>query len=225
MCLICFDEFAPDAPEWIELRSCEHGFCAECLGDYITDCARSKAGGITVLCPHHECAVPLTQSELRSLAPAMWVSLLDAADENFVASSQDLKFCPHPGCAGVVRRLVPIFVAEEGFDHDIIDIAGAVCVKFPEGEGDKAAPLTYEGVRDQRYVMSKGSTQPHMAHRFCFACGAENVHWPVPCEKLEQWKTKIREEVADEEEDDGNYQDVAQRLWMKANTRPCPQVC
>jgi hypothetical protein len=169
----------------------------------------------------------LTKNELQSLAPALWESLLGAADENFVATSEDLKFCPHSGCTGVVQRLVPSFISEEGFDHDIIDISGAVCVMLPEGAEDKGAPLTYEGVRDKRYVMSKGSTQPHMAHRFCFACGAESVHWPIPCEKLEEWKKKVREEVADQDEGEGagNYQDVAQRLWMKANTRPCPQVC
>jgi ankyrin repeat protein len=226
-CLICCDEFAPDAPEWRELQSCTHGFCVQCLGDYIADCASSKTCGITVFCPHHQCTVPMTPDELQSLAPALWESLLGVADENFVASSENLKFCPHPGCTGVVQRLVPAFISEEGFDHDIIDVSGAVCVMLPEGAEDKDAPLTYEGVRDKRYVLSKGLTQPHMAHRFCFSCGAESVHWPIPCEKLEEWKKKVREEVADEDEgeDGGNYQDVAQRLWIKANTRPCPQVC
>jgi ankyrin repeat protein len=226
-CRICCDEFASGDSEWRDLRSCKHGFCVQCLGDYIADCARSKAGGITVICPYHECTVPLTQNEVQSLAPSLWESLLEAADENFVASSEDLMFCPHPGCTGIVQRLVPDFIAEGGFDHDIIDISGAVCVMLPDGAEDKDAPLTYEGVRDRRYVMSKGSTQPRMAHRFCFKCGAISGHWPVSCEKLEEWKTKVREEVAgqNEGEDAGNYQDVAQRLWMKTNTRPCPQVC
>jgi hypothetical protein len=227
ICLICCDEFAPGAPEWRELRSCKHGFCVQCLGDYIADCARSKAGGITVLCPHHDCTAPLTQNELQSLVPALWESLLDAADENFVGTSKHLVFCPYPGCSGVVERLVPDYISEVGFDHDITDISGAVCVMLPEGVEDKDAPLTYEGVRDKHYVMSKGSTQPRIAHRFCFACGAESGHWPLSCEKLDKWQTKIRNEVADEDEgeDAGNYEDVAQRLWMKTNTRPCPQVC
>ena len=229
-CLICFEVFGPDSSKWRNLRGCNHGFCAQCLSDYIVNCARTRGGGITVICPHHECDVPLNQSELQSLVPnpTVYESLLEAADENFVAYSSDLNFCPHPGCEGVVKRWVPPIVTQEGFEEDIVDIAGAVCVAFPEGEED--APLTYEGVRDMRYLMARGATQPRVAHRFCFACGDETIHWPIPCEMLEQWKTKIRNEIEDiddeeEGENDGNYQDVAQRLWMKANTRPCPQVC
>ena len=227
-CLICFETFDPDSSEWTRFRGCGHGFCTQCMGDYIADCAQSRGGGMTVTCPHHECDVPLTQSELESLAPSptVYESLLEAADENFVASSCDLKFCPHPGCEGIVHRLVPPIVKQESFPLDITDICGAVCVSFPEGADD--APLTYEGVRDCRYVMTRGSLQPHKAHRFCFACGDETIHWPVTCETLEQWKSKIRDEVGEvkeeEEEGEANYEDVAQRLWMKANTRPCPKV-
>ena len=158
--------------------------------------------------------------------PSVYKSLLEATDENFVALSNDLKFCPYAGCEGVVHHLVPSFEAQEGFNNDITDIVGAVCVSFPEGDED--APLTYEGVRDWRCVMiAKGSSQPHSAHRFCFACGDKTVHWPVPCEMLEEWKAKVRAETdeVDGNEGEDNYQDVAQRLWMKANTRPCPQVC
>ena len=228
-CLICFETFNPDSSEWTQFQGCGHGFCTQCVGDYIVDCAQTRSGGITVTCPHHECNVPLTQSELQSMVPnpTVYESLLEAADENFVASSSDLKYCPHPGCEGVVHRLVPPIVQQESFPHDITDVCGAVCVSFPEGADD--APLTYEGVRDGRYVMTRGSLQPHKAHRFCFACGDDTIHWPVTCETLEQWKTKIRDEIGEvkeeEGEGEGNYQDVAQRLWMKANTRPCPKVC
>jgi hypothetical protein len=54
------------------------------------------------------------------------------------------------------------------------------------------------------------------------------VHWPVPCEALKAWKKKIDEEVGavDDGEKTGNgkFDELAQRLWMKANTRPCPKV-
>lgn len=227
-CLICFEEFDAGSSEWRSFRRCDHGFCSQCLSDYVVDCAQSRGGGITVTCPHHECNVPLTQNELQSFVPnpSVYESLLEAADENFCASSSDLKFCPHPGCEGVVRRLVPPLVSQEGFDEDIIDTAGAVCVSFPEGGSE--APLTYEGVRDERYKMTKGALQPHVAHRFCFGCGDSTIHWPVPCDTLEQWKTKVRDEISeiDEEEgggQNGNFEDVAQKLWIKANTRPCPR--
>lgn len=224
-CLICFEE----RTEMRGCRGCDHEFCEQCVSDYIADCARSRNGGIAVVCPHHECGVSFTQSELQSFVPnpSVYESLLEAADENFVASTSDMKFCPHPGCEGVVRRLVPPIVSQEGFDHDIIDISGAVCVSYPEGESD--APHTYEGCCDERYEMTVGSTQPHAAHRFCFACGDSVIHWPVPCQTLEDWKTKVQDEINEIDDDEGSeqngsYEDVAQRLWMKANTRPCPKV-
>ena len=232
-CLICFEEFALDDSVWRNLKCCEHSFCADCLGEYIADSARTKTSGISLLCPHHDCAAPLSEQDILNLAPSpeVYESLLAAADENFVACALDLKFCPHPGCGGVVQRASPEMISAEGLlDHDLIDIVGAVCVALPEGESNAKAPLTYEGVPDARYVMSRGATQPQMAHRFCFSCGDKTIHWPISCETLEKWKEKIHKEIGSIEEgeegdEDGNYEAVAQRLWMKANTRPCPQVC
>jgi hypothetical protein len=71
--------------------------------------------------------------------------------------------------------------------------------------------------------------QPIKAHRFCSACGETKIHWPVPCDTLEKWKEKIEEEIGQLDEEEGGaknsngFDDVAQRLWMKANTRPCPK--
>jgi len=57
------------------------------------------------------------------------------------------------------------------------------------------------------------------------------MHWPISCETLEKWKDAVREEVGtavDEKNGETasgeeSFNDVAQRLWLKANTRPCPQ--
>jgi len=68
------------------------------------------------------------------------------------------------------------------------------------------------------------------AHRFCFGCGDYSRHFPVSCGVLEQWNKKVRDEVqqvksaGDNQKSGDSYEDVAQRLWMRANTRPCPKV-
>jgi ariadne-1 len=83
--------------------------------------------------------------------------------------------------------------------------------------------LTYEGVEDLEYNNCHSTEQPPKAHRFCFSCG-ESVHWPLTCERLDKWNEKVREEIGEvvDENGDGDLNDLAQKLWIKANTRPCP---
>jgi len=238
-CQICFDEFSPNEDEeWKVLEGCGHGFCGACLGDYIADCARTKEAGLCICCPQHKCSMLLTQDEIQRLAPSVDVleSCLNSANENFVAAAEDLAFCPHPGCDGVVHRKVPDIMTTNGYDRDLIDLTGAVCTAVSTKNSatntndDDDAPLTYEGVRDANYLSTLGGTQPRQAHRFCFACGDANMHWPVPCDQLGTWKEKVAEEIGAlglEEgggpTTQGDVDAIAQQLWMKANTRPCPK--
>ena len=154
--------------------------------------------------------------------------LFDANTEKFVASSEDYKFCPHPGCKGIVKRIPQPFLVSNDIDLNFMNYAGAVCVGIPSenstiGEGYS---LTYEGVHDPGYYNCRSKRQPKRAHRFCFECG-EGMHWPVTCDRLEEWKQKMREQIREVQGDDVNensVNEVAQKLWMKANTRPCPEV-
>jgi hypothetical protein len=228
-CLICCDDFADNASKWRNLENCEHGFCVDCLEDYLRDCAVSRSG-LLVVCPHHKCSNHLSRNMIEELAPeGVYEALIAAASDHFVAAASDLKFCPHPGCSCVVKRIVPQFVRTAGVEDDVLDYSGAVCIAVRESEpGNAGVPLTYEGVPDSDYSTSACLIAPRKAHRFCFACGEETVHWPVPCEALKAWKKKIDEEVGavDDGEKTGNgkFDELAQRLWMKANTRPCPKV-
>jgi hypothetical protein len=149
--------------------------------------------------------------------------LLDAANEHFVMSAEDLRFCPHPGCTGIVKFNFPSYIKAAGVSPDLLSIAGAVCTAV-HGNAERCSP-TYEGVYDPNYFNASSLDQPLRAHRFCFECGDTEVHWPVPCKRLDEWKSTVQEEIEEVDGEDGtDYNDVAQKLWLKANTRPCPKV-
>lgn len=228
-CLICCDDYSVTLSNWITLKGCQHAFCSECLGDYISDCARAKETGVSIDCPHHECSVPLDPDEVEVLSASLEIfeSLFVAANENFIATANDLRFCPHPGCQGVVRKYIPQFLISKNLDQDLMDFCGATCTAVSIMDNG-IEELTYEGVNDKNFTLTKNAVQPVKAHRFCYACGDTKVHWPVPCDTLEKWKEKIEKEIGqlgdneDEERVGQGFEDVAQRLWLKANTRPCP---
>ena len=230
ICLICYDDDIPEE-EWVNMSWCGHGFCSSCLKDYLKDCAASKSAVATITCPHHECMAGIPQSAIENLLsdfPDTLYRILEANAEKFVSSAEDYKFCTHPGCEGVVRRIPQKFLMSNGIDLNLMDYAGAVCVGINSEESQIGGglTLTYEGVDDPEYNNCRSTRQPRRAHRMCFACG-EGIHWPVTCERLEEWKQKMKEqikEVANDDDNEHNAEDVAQRLWMKANTRPCPEV-
>lgn len=223
VCLICCEEFDEQSTKWRRLGNCSHRFCRDCLSDYVSDCAKSRMSGLRITCPHHECDSPLMQIELADLAPSSndYGALLESANADFVISAHNVRYCPHPGCTGVVKFNSPYYKESAEYHSAILETVGAVCTGDSE---ENHGPLTYEGVGDPAYYGMK--RQPKIAHRFCFSCG-EAMHWPIPCHQLEEWKEIVKEQVGDVAgaEESDNYKDVAQKLWMKANTRPCPKVC
>mmetsp|Transcript_9006 Transcript_9006/g.13100 ORF Transcript_9006/g.13100 Transcript_9006/m.13100 type:complete len:1301 (-) Transcript_9006:775-4677(-) len=231
VCLICCDEVSVGSDLWVDLSQCNHSFCLECLRDYVSECARTKDKGVNIGCPHHNCSAPILLDELLMFSRDndVYQSLLKDADEKFVSTSKDLCFCPHPGCNGVVKRILPSRYVSK-LDPSLMDLTGAVCTYIEHEEMDHNSTVTYEGVKDDSYIITRKTDQPRQAHRFCFACGSQDMHWPVSCEILENWREKVAQEISgiDEtgeiiEDADQNFNDVAQRLWLKANTRPCPK--
>jgi len=242
VCLICCETFKYDSPEWKCLSGCRHAFCKDCLGDYISDCAESNSG-LTVRCPHHECNLPLSPSEVVELSPSTsaYEQLLQSENTSFVSNASDVRFCPHPDCDGMVQFITPRDVANSSLDPSLLHTVGAVCTSCKGRDNDdndsqqpfpKEVPRTYEGMLDPHYKDCKSEIPPRKPHRFCFACGDTRMHWPVSCTKLEEWKEAIEEQVKKVRgTDDGeggnseeNYNDIAQKLWLKTNTRPCPKV-
>jgi len=238
MCLICFGEFdIVDSENWTNLVNCSHAFCNSCLGDYLVDCAKSKSTGLSVPCPHHECFVPMAQPEIESLSPGTgtYSLLKNTENDNFVARALDLRFCPHPGCDGIVKVLITENMKKWLYQLRHFSCVGAVCTAMHEkGKMDfpnqDKLPITYEGMIDPSVMDARWKSAPRNAHRFCFGCGERKYHFPVSCEVLEEWNKKIMDEIEQLKEDgdgpesDADYGDIAQRLWMRANTRPCPKV-
>eukprot|EP00980_Cylindrotheca_fusiformis_P028729 scaffold22640_cov138-Cylindrotheca_fusiformis.AAC.10 len=227
-CLICLEKIENDK-KWMELEGCPHAFCSDCLQSYVMDCAKSMTPVSKIMCPHHGCTASISQSNLDTLLadlPKTATRVGEATSRHFVSSAYDFKFCNAPGCDGVVKRLPQKFFAKSGYDPDLHDYFGAVCTAGPRNRcpPGSSPTLTYDGVEDSKYTHCKSREQPQRAHRFCFACG-EAMHWPCPCDTLKQWINKIRDEVGEVEEeeatDDAN--ELAQRMWIKANTRSCPQ--
>jgi hypothetical protein len=157
--------------------------------------------------------------------PDVLERLFEASNEQFVALSSDFRFCPFPGCHGVVHRLPQPTFTNGGFDAKFLDYTGATCVAIAgESRIGDGCTLTYEGVEDLDYNNCHSTKQPRKAHRFCFSCG-DSVHWPITCERLEEWKQKIQEEIGEfnDGSDEGDFNDIAQKMWLRANTRPCPE--
>jgi ankyrin repeat protein len=235
-CLICYDDEVEES-DWVPLAGCVHGFCTDCLTDYLKDCASTKMAFASITCPHHECDVVLTSKEINSLLknePDISERIHEATHEQFVTASNDFKFCTHPGCPGVVRRLPQSFLTKHGIDDALVDYTGAVCVADPSSGQiyrDIELPLTYDGVESSVYQDCHSQVQPRQAHRFCFACG-DKRHWPVTCQRLDEWRKNIQEEIGTvegEEQgsgggDEHTFSELAQKLWIKTNTRPCPKV-
>lgn len=224
ICLICCESFSKKSEEWKVLRSCSHGFCSSCLGSYIVDTASYCSDGLVVKCPHHACKSPLDPSEVSLYCRDRedFDRLAAASNNKFVLACETLRFCPHPDCSCTVKFTMPRFAKEAGLDHiDVFHLVGAVCAR-QGNSGQKF--LSYEGVDDPQYFNHE--VEPKKAHRFCFSCGESHSHWPLKCDSLDEWKAEVADhvkEVAGGESNEEDFSGIAQKLWMKANTRPCPK--
>ena len=211
-CLICYS--VPDDPsDWISFKdTCGHGFCKECVAEYIRTCYvdprnRTVKPTTRIPCPHFECGMLLPLSILSLLlSPQDHETLCKGELELFVLSTNFLRFCPIPACTGIVHADPPTSVVER-FDNRCTDYLGAVCTACCKDSDQNEPPVP--------------------EHRFCFSCGG-SPHFPVSCEDMERWRDTVAAEMKDivspSEDSKENFEDVAHRLWIKANTRPCPKV-
>lgn len=228
-CPICYDDEV-EKEEWISLGLCGHGFCKDCVRDYLKEKSNNRTPAHLLTCPDHNCDAGLSKSDLHSLLEnddaKTLACIMDASSENFIMSHNNFKFCPHPGCSGIVHRFPQPKWASADYDENILNYTGAVCTAVtPSMETiGKECILTYEGVEDLDYTNCRSLQQPKRAHRFCFSCG-EGVHWPLTCERLAEWKKRINDEIGKVDDTNGgsDFNELAQKVWLKANTRPCPK--
>jgi len=228
-CPICYDDEIENE-DWISLGNCKHGFCRDCLQDYLKESAKNRTPSHLVTCPDHNCNAGISKQNLQSLLekddPKTFDSIMDASNDNFITSHTNFRFCPHPGCSGIIHRFPQPKWASADYDENVLNYTGAVCTAVTprtEQVGNECT-LTYEGVEDLEYTNCRSLQQPKKAHRFCFSCG-EGVHWPLTCERLAEWKERINDEIGKVDENNGgsDFNELAQKVWLKANTRPCPQ--
>lgn len=233
-CLICCDEFHANTDKWKQMGGCGHGFCTDCLADYINEYTISSSNGYAIECPHHDCAALMSASLINDVVQPSsdaYNRLRRSAIDAFVVSAQDYTYCPYPGCGDttVIHALYPKFVNPS--DVGVLRLIGGVCTNVhnvpPEGySNDEPMIFTYESVPDPRLYDLLDMVQPQLAHRFCFLCGEKQIHWPITCAQLQDWRSTIIEQVGEKNtsnESCSNFNDVAQNLWMKVNTRPCPK--
>lgn len=232
LCPICYETVEEE--KWLALDGCGHGFCHDCLKGYLKDCSKSLTPVALISCPQHQCNASFPQKDIDSLLqrlPKTAARLKEATIRHYVTSSRNLKFCTHPECPGIVKRLgknyfVKYNLDPYNLDPNLHDYFGAVCtgVKPKRPPTQSLITFTYEGVDDAEYNNCQSHSQPKRAHRFCFSCG-ESMHWPVSCARLKDWKQKMRDEIDFVEEDNTRVDanELAQKMWIKANTRTCPQ--
>jgi hypothetical protein len=243
-CQICFDTFQGNSDEWKHLHACGHGFCTDCLVDYVTECAKSSNSGFVIECPHHKCTQLVSKIDILHIVPPScdaYERLRRSAIDKFILSAEDYAYCPFPGCTenSAIHVLYPWCAKSADFAG--IRLLGAVCTNVQNVQShidyddddvyqckDKVI-MTYEGVADPRHYDLSKLVQPKLAHRFCFLCGETKIHWPVSCSNLQKWRATMIEYVGEQglkhsSDVSVHFKDVAQKIWIEKNTRPCPEV-
>ena len=152
-CPICYDDEV-EKEDWITLGFCGHGFCKDCMKDYMKENSNNRTPAHLLKCPDHNCDAGISKLDLHSLLEhddsKTLACIFDASSENFIMSHPNFKFCPHPGCSGIVHRFPQPKWASADYDENILDYTGAVCTAVTpstEKVGNERI-LTYEGVED-----------------------------------------------------------------------------
>ena len=242
-CPICLEDIphkdeVTDVQEIFTLKQCKHSICTPCLLRYIDSTVKDKLG-LRIICPASDCRMLISTQDIetailvnkdggtdqdnKNVSSSIWKHEC----ENFVASANDWCFCPHANCQNVVQRIISNQIIET-YDEESTLSLPAVCVGTYEYMEDPNMKLirTYEGVPYSSNLSCLDKTPPK-AHRFCYSC-LKNHHWPAHCSDIDAWLNLLaskKEEVgitSDSHESQVN-QDLAQQMWLKANTRSCPK--
>ena len=172
---------------------CGHNFCRSCWSEYLQ--VKIGDGKVTQLhCPAMSC---------EQIVPFDLISLVVGADmsakylkfgiDAFVEASEDIRWCPHPGCTRAVR-LKP----------------------------EESVPREDEARGGQRKVANPRIVDCGSGHFFCWACSLE-PHDPCNCEMWAEWKCKVLQEDKDNAKSVFLAATGASSIsWLAENTKPCP---
>eukprot|EP01035_Chromulina_nebulosa_P018256 gene18256-23931_t len=159
-------------------------------------------GGYCLSCPAFKCYDIVAGGN--RMVDALLSSSIDNLKHKYheqrvrhVADCQPLsmKWCPVPDCGAIVRTTSNVN------ENDSSDL-----------------------VRDMTNLPPK-SMICHNNHSFCLSCGLE-AHSPCACKDWKIWVDKVKEEITavnDGLTGSGKGDDIANALWMAANTKKCPR--
>jgi ariadne-1 len=100
-CRICFDDFDEEDMTGLD---CEHRFCRDCFGGYLTSKIGDGPSCVDTVCPEFKCSCPVTLETVENIlsinsdSGKRYVMFLT---RNFIEKSATLRWCPTPGCEQV----------------------------------------------------------------------------------------------------------------------------
>lgn len=176
---------------------CGHSFCRNCWSEYLQ--VKIGDGKVTQLhCPAMGCE-QIVPFELISLVvgPDLSAKYLKFGLDAFVEASEDIRWCPNPGCTRAVR------------------------LKPEESELKEAEQQAQQGQDGAKKAANPRIVDCGMGHFFCWACSLE-PHDPCSCEMWAEWKCKILQEDKDNAMNTFIASGASSVGWVAENTKPCP---
>ncbi|GBG84486.1 hypothetical protein CBR_g38770 [Chara braunii] len=154
-CIVCFDDLVVDCP----CPCCGQTICATCLRKYAA--SRINDGEVRAIsCPGGGCARLLAESEVRELVDGgTFKRYQDQLANKFVAASNNVRWCPLPGCGRAVYH------KRESSEENVSSTLG---------EGGVS------GINLARNV------ECICGHAFCWNC-RKPAHEPATCKQVDKW--------------------------------------
>jgi len=219
MCMICGDTMEPPAEAGAVLASSSsgssgggpvknaekvvmacaagHAFCLECVSTFI--CTHIREGtGVGLACPGYQCAEMLDDAWAAVVFredPALRARRDALRRERVVDCAAALRSCQDPNCSQVICG-IPVI-------------------------GPDLSP----GAPEMSLAGMPRTVHCGAHHHFCLKCNQPS-HAPSQCDDAKEWQGKVNEqlEIAGEAVKNAeNSNDLANALWLAANTRPCPR--
>ncbi|RYG70191.1 hypothetical protein EON64_00850 [archaeon] len=216
VCMICADNmlsscdialFVKDQVKEPERRALTclsgHSFCVSCWSSHAqVQLSEHSSGGIP--CPAYKCGEILDVQWAPILLKSQdLVNRLLTQRMRHIVDCAGFKHCPIDNCH------VTVYVPEEGR-------LSSRSQSVPGTPASNTAMLAHN--IPQAGVCSNG-------HMFCLSCSSP-AHTPCSCSDYLQWQTLVQEELKSTSalaKDAGNNEEIANALWVAANTKRCPR--
>ena len=199
--------------------------------EYIVDCCQQLK-----ICPSENCGLVLCMEIKPSSSPSSSSSSLSSS----IAAAADTETVTCKACGEQVPRNMENVDAHvctanngSGVGGSILDFFGGLMNGAARSSG-AVSDLSGGAVEDGDNVSMKKTapkpTEPKTVicsngHSFCSLCD-QPAHAPTSCDDQRAWVQKVKDEISDasaESGQSGDFNDLANALWLKANTKKCPR--